>query len=454
MDILANPTSDGLRPSTQRLLRRMLSPLCGLSQLIGCSVRGGDDPRFVVAGAELTGVHLLNRSPKPKPGFYHIGGGGVFLEEAMIRSLGETVERYSQAISEVSAGREIIFASYDELVQRGERCVSSDKLRFFSDAQYLRPNFPFQAFSSSAPLGWLKVHQAYEVGELYVPAQLLLTGYTPKRNQGESWLLSAVTTGTAAHTSRHLAMRGALLEPIQIDAVIGHWYTKTVAPHIELDARTQPLSRLIDAQFGRKSARPRFHWLPSADLPGMSVACVLSDESGALPAVCVGLGSDLRLNDAMYKALLEAVGVYQLAKITLMNEDLNQAREASSEGTNTQNMFDLDSNVAHYARPANAKHVLNRFGERHSVRARDLPVDSDLAAGEEVALMMRAFRETGKQLVACDLTTSDVRALGFEAVRFWSPDTLSLCFPSTPPEQHKRFQAYGGFSNPQPHPYP
>lgn len=452
MDIRINPGPGRLRPSTQHLLQRMLSPLCGLTQMIGCSVRSGADPRFVVAGAELTGVHLLNRSPKPKPGFYHIGGGGALLEEAMIRSLGETVERYSQAVAEVSAGREIVMATYEELVARGEPCLSREKFSFFSEEQYARPGFPFQPFSPSGILGWIKVRQVHQPGEIYVPAQLLLTGYTPKRAQGESWLLSAVTTGTAAHTSRHLAMRGALLELIQIDAVMGHWYSATTAPRIELDERTAPLARLIEAQFGAQSARPRFHWVPSADLPGMSVACILEESNGALPAVCVGLGSDLKLNEAMYKALLEAVGVYQLAKITLMNEDLNRTKEKGR--TSTEQMFDLDSNVAHYARPANAKQVLKRFGDQASVRAKELPADCDLDASAEVALLLRAFQRAGKQLIGCDLTTSDVRSLGFHAVRFWSPDTLSLCFPSSPPEKHERFAAYGGIRNRQPHPYP
>ena len=451
MQLSINARGERLRPATQHLLKRMLSPLCGLTQMIGCSVRASGDPRFVVAGADLTGVHVLSRSQKPKPGFYHIGGGGVFLEEAMIRSLGESVERYSQAVAEVSAGREIIMASYEELERRGEPCISQEKLAFFSEEQYARAGFPFQAFSASGVLGWIKVRRAHGDGEVYVPAQLLLTGYAPKRGQGENWLLSAVTTGTAAHTSRELAMRGALLEIVQIDAAMGHWYSTTAAPRIELDARTQPIQSLLDTQFTKRSPEPRFHWLPNADLPGMSVACVLTERNGALPAVCVGLGSDTRLNEAMYKALLEAVGVYQLAKITLMNEDLNRREERDKS---TEQMFDLDSNVAHYARPSNAALVSRRFAERGGVRAKDLPPDSALAVHAELAHLLRAFRDSEKELVLCDLTTADVRALGFHAVRFWSPDTLSLCFPSAPPITHRRFAAYGGFSNRQPHPYP
>src|SRR4051812_41937965 len=105
---------------TAELQRRLLSPLCGLVQGVSFCVRNHLEPRAIAAGAELTGVHLLLNQPRPKPGFYHIGGGGFFLEESSIRALAESIERYSQFVSWVSGRHKIVMATYHELQGTGE----------------------------------------------------------------------------------------------------------------------------------------------------------------------------------------------------------------------------------------------------------------------------------------------------------------------------------------------
>jgi len=79
-------------------------------------------------------------------------------------------------------------------------------------------------------------------------------------------------------------------------------------------------------------------------------------------------------------------------------------------------------------------------------------VDSDIKG--DLRHLVDGFAGTGKELVFLDLTTADIRDLGFYVVRVWSPDTISLSLPSAPPVMHPRFQAYGGIRNEAPHPYP
>jgi hypothetical protein len=69
-------------------------------------------------------------------------------------------------------------------------------------------------------------------------------------------------------------------------------------------------------------------------------------------------------------------------------------------------------------------------------------------------LLIDAFWKTGNELIGLDLTTGDVRDLGFRVVRLWSPDLLSLPLPSAPPLLHPRFNSYGGATDGAPHPYP
>jgi ribosomal protein S12 methylthiotransferase accessory factor len=453
MKIRAEQGDLTLSHTTRLLLQRMLSPLCGFDQRISFMLRSRLEPSFFTVGAELAGVHVLREQPKPKAGAYHIGGSGVVLEEAVIRALGETVERYAQLVSEVGNRHTIIWASYDQIVGHGRRVIATDKLHFFSEKQYSRPGFPFRRFSRSSPMGWMKAPSLTDDSESWIPAQLLLVGYVVRAAEGERWLLPAVTTGSAAHTKRDHGLRNALLELIQVDSAMGHWYSAARAPKIVPDKRTQALDRLIARQFDQRRPLPAFYWLPNPDLPGMTVACVLRENPGKLPAVVVGLGSDLKLVEAMYKALIEAVGVAQLAKITHMDRTIGESAESEGE-INPERIFDLDTNVAFYSLSENKAYLDDRFSDHNSVRACDLPHDSTLDTGEDICLLVDGFRDTNKDLAFVDLTTDDIRQLGFIALRVWSPDTISLSLPSAPPANHPRFAAYGGFRVDRPHPYP
>jgi len=412
--------------------------------------RGRLDPHFMTAGAELTGVHILQNRTPPTLTAYHIGGGGIFLDEPIIRVLGETIERYSQLLSEVSFGSRFIVASYDEMSSRGEPVILRAHLKFFTDEQFAIPQMPFQPFDATRPMTWTKVRLLTSSSEIWVPAQLLLVGHRPKTENGELWLRAALTTGTASHTVPERTLRNALLEIIQIDAAMGHWYTYRKASEIRLDQRTTGLSHLLAKHFLQPGIKPKFYWMPNADLPGLPVACVIRSYK-LLPAIGVGLGCDLSLGQAMYKALLEAVSVRQLAKIDLLYQTQPGVEQAASAEPGP--FVDFDGNVAFYAKPGNHESIDAKFTADAPIQASDLPADSGLSVKEQNELLVDSFRRTNKQLLFMDLSTEDVRTLGFYTFRVASPDTITLCLPSFPPMSQHRFQSYGAVCHSRPHPY-
>ena len=428
----------------------MLTPFAGLDRSISFLMRPRSGPRFFVAGGDLTGVHLLRNQPEPRPGFYHIGGGGIVLEEAMIRTLGETAERYAQFVSELRFGSQLRFATQQELFDSGERVIGESELTFYSENQRRKPGFPFQPFSPHAPMSWLRV--PFDDGERYwVPAQLLLVGYVIRKDRGEPWLTTAVTTGTAAHVDPILAQRGAILELIQLDASMGHWYSASAAPEILFDERTASIEALIARQFEGATPRPSFYFMPSPDLPGLTVTCILRDREH-IPHVAIGQACDTRLERAMYKALLEAVGVLHLARVTVLEQGYGVAPGAEKR-IDSSRISDLDSNVAWYALGENREQLDRKFA-RQAVRASELPPDSTLTPREELRMLVDGFRSAKKRLAFLELTTDDVRSLGFRVFRVWSPDTLSLSLPSFPQARHRRYRDYGGIAHVEPHPYP
>ena len=219
---------------------------------------------------------------------------------------------------------------------------------------------------------------------------------------------------------------------------------------VSLDGRVTLARQTIERTLHRHGPSLRFFYLPNADLPGFSIACLV--ESGEVPHVAVGLGCDLRLSHAIYKAFLEGVAVAHLAKIVLFRQRVENAAGVADAATDV--FYDLDSNVGHYADGRDAEVIDACFPREPSIDAADLADDACGSPGEDVALLLGAMAATDKRLALVDLTTRDVADLGFNAVRVWSPDTLSLPLPSAPPVRHPRFVAYGGVTHERPHPFP
>jgi thiazole/oxazole-forming peptide maturase SagD family component len=437
--------ADTAPEAVERLARRMVHPLCGLDSRVGYVLRGRAEPRFAVAGGELSGVHRL--LGKAEAGAYHIGGVGLSRHEALVRALGESVERYCQLVSVAGGTVPVRFGTVGEIAADGP-LVDPGLLPLFSAAQYARPGFPFQPATPDARYGWVRLARLPDRVPVAVPAQLALVGYAPHRGHGEPWLAPAVTTGTATHRTRAKASRGALLELIQIDAAMGHWYGPGAAPRITFGDRLAPLRRILDRYLGGR-VTAAFHALPG--MGAHVVACLLRQPDGRLPVAVAGLGCDLRLADAGYRALLEAVGVLQLARVVMAGAALaGQPPELPAE----DGIYDLDSNVAHYAAGGGADILAAKFPADAWVGEEELAPDWSGTPEASVDRLTAGLLAGGARLYERDLSTVDTKALGLVTARIWSPDLLALAMPSAPPLAQPRFADYGGAARERPHPYP
>jgi thiazole/oxazole-forming peptide maturase SagD family component len=447
MDVIVESTDQALAATTRRLLGRMLCPMSGIAQSIGFVMRGTHDPRITIAGGEMTGVHVLHDAPPPPPGAYHIGGSGLAYDEVMIRTLGETAERYAHHLALRARRHRLVRASYVQMRDREYATLAPPDLAWFSEEQLARPGFPFSPIDHETAIGWVAAESLVDGMTRWVPARQAFVGY---RARLEPLFDVGVTTGTAAHTNPALALRNALLELVQIDCAMGHWFGRRPATRVDLDARTHTLVAAIRRQLHPLGAMPRFYWLPSPDLPGLTIACLL--ERPDVPRQVVGLGCDLRLNRALYRAFLEAAAVAQLAKVILFRQTA-AGRSTADGGSIGGRIYDLDANVAYYAQD-DQKALRTAFSDGPCIGASALAPDIEPYDIGDVRYLVNCFRRAGREVVLLDLTTGDLSELGLHVLRVWSPDTLSLSLPSAPPLLHSRFDTYGGVGNDEPHPYP
>jgi len=443
----------GLRPVTQRLAKRMINKLCGINIDLGYVSPSRSDLRILTAGANLTGVHTLLGTSDPGRGGYHIGGMGVLPNEAMIKALAESVERYSQLLAMYHLQHQLPqkFATYAEMLLQKEPIIAQEYLSLYQQQQWRNSAFVFEQWDASKPLQWIKVKSLLSQQDVWCPAQFLFIGYRCQYEKGEPWINAAVTTGTAAHVDYSSALRSALLEVIQIDSAMGHWYTNTIAFAIQLDQRVTALKNLMMKYTGGNRVLPQFYWLRNADLKGFTIACVFVRHKGdSPPRIAIGLGADTHLEQAMYKAFLEAYGVVGFSRMVLFKERFL----GSQVNNDPHTMFDLDQNVSYYARGMSYDFFAQKFLHSPVLPASELPQDMQEDVSEQIQELLLGFKLSHKDVIQVDLTSIEARQLGLVVVRAWSPQTLTLCLPSAPHLAHPRYQDYGGAIHDVPHPYP
>lgn len=451
MSVNIATTHGHIRHRTDKLLKRMLNPCFGMMQEVGILGGAYNNPSLIVAGGVLTGVHVLQNKPDPGRVAYHIGGCGIFLEESMIKTLAEGVERYAQLLSEISQYFHVYFTSYQTLADKHEPIISKEKLQLFTEEQLQRPRFAFQAFSEDKPISWVPFYSLIHNRKVWVPAQLAFFGYQVRMKDGEPWFGPGMSTGTAAHVSEMLARKNAILELIQLDSTMGHWYTNYPAYEIVLDERTQSLQNIIDKIAVPSQINMKFFLLNNPDLKGFTVAALFYNNDGHLPKAVIGLGADTSLQRAMYKALLEGVGTLGLARLEIFKREFTEEKEATID---PKHIYDLDANCEYYGRGHNFDLIKTRFLDSEKMQASQLPSDIEGTEEEQFEILKKSFADSGKDLLEVDMNIDEVKTLGFKVIRLWSPDTLSLCLPSFVPKAHPRFKSYGGVQHEAPHPYP
>ena len=431
-----------------RLMRRMVSPITGLDKTVGFSLHDRGSAGLYVSVAQLPAVHRLVELKKPLS--YHLGGYGLKPEEALIRVLGETTERYAHMVCLASGALPRRFATAEEMRAAGLEIMDFEGWNFFLDEHYARPRALYQPYRPDAPMLWMETWSLTDRKPFWVPAQLLVLGYLTRRDRGEPRLAAAMTTGTAAHTVPEKALNSSILELLQMDAAMGFWYSGGTSPEIEFDDRLATLGAILREVKG-DAYEPCFHYVASAGFDVHVVVCILRSRKGELPCTGVGIACATSLEWACYKAFIEASAIPHLAQIGFLYAPAVLRGETSID---PDSIDDLDLNVLYYAMPEHAPRLDLRFSRTDRVRASELPRFPRMSEPELTRYLVDRFRANGLSLCYLELTPPDVRDLGFYVCRTYSPHLLSMSLPSYPQAGHPRMKQYGGFNVADPHPFP
>jgi thiazole/oxazole-forming peptide maturase SagD family component len=446
-------------PYGTHLVEDVLKPICSehggiVRSLLVSPASYAEDLVIKSVVAQMPAYHKVLLSPHLEMQ-YHLSGYGSFYEEALIRVAGEAIERYSLMVAQYGLADKIRYASYEEVAKDG-LVVPFDYLRPFSDADYEKLNRgQYRGLRRLEPadvVGWVSCPSLFDAGsEIWVPAQMLFVGYKLSAAHGEVAFCPGFSTGTAAHTSLAKALQNALLESIEIDALMLHWYTDFTAPEVIVDDLT--IAGLVPKLFAADS-RYELLALDLKVLDGVDahvLGAVLVNKKRDRPFIVFGAQGHLDPVRGFYRALMEAVAIAFLGIYGPLY--LPQEYFASTAGAT---FTDLDRNVAFFASPEDSEEkravIRKLIGGRRVLSGMKSHDSGD--AGADVARLVRQLSSVSRYGVYLDVTPPETRGRGWTVMRVLLPELVTMCVPGVPYREHPRFKVYGGVRNEFPHPLP
>jgi thiazole/oxazole-forming peptide maturase SagD family component len=440
---------------SENVLRSICSQHTGITQsLLASPISYSQGLRIKSVATNMPYYHKVLLNPNLDMQ-YHLSGYGMFYEEALIRLVGEAIERYSLMISHYTLGDRLQYATYSEISKTGD-AIPLDYLRLFSAADYAKLNRgDYKSMKRLEPddvIGWVKCSSLFDPDrDVWAPAQMLFVGYRFNAERKEVAFSPAFSTGTAAHMSVDKALQNALLEAIEIDALMVHWYTGRKAPAIIINDLT------VQTLFPELFAMNSQYELLAIDLrmseraASHAVAVVLINKARERPLIVLGAQSGLEPKQTLYRALMEAVGVAFLGIYGPLYLP-KQYLESHSEEVYT----DLDRNVSFFAEPsqADAKIAAVRQLVSGTKLLSSMPNYQKTGTKGDTARLIEQLSELSQYAVFLDITPPETHRMGWHVMRVFVPELVTMCVPGVPYSEHRRMKEFGGVRNEYPHPLP
>lgn len=386
---------------------------------------------------------------------YHLAGYGPSAPEAVIRLIGEAVERYAGLTGAFLMSDRVRFESRRQLCRESDKVMPLDLLSILAPEQsktmaQMNHKFLDRPMNEDDPLGWLKCASLVRPGEdVWIPAQLVLLGYPGIAPADELLTTPVFSTGTASHTTTLAALENALTEIIQIDGMMLYWYGARKARRVIVD--DDAVLSLFDG-FGIGEGKPfdaHVYEITSPDLPLPSFAAyILGDDPSTPPVMTFGVQAGHDPRRSVARAVQEAMAIHGLVNVRAVFE-----AELMPEILKMQNFMDLETNVLKYAVEPFDPTILSSRASGE-VKLSELGVGEDAPAVDRVRGLVEMIDTVSEWATYCDITPPELEGTDWTVIRAVVPELISMSLPSLPPKAHPRFAQTGGLMHDEPHPLP
>ncbi len=253
-----------------------------------------DEPYFIKYSVRLSDTILLSDADKSVGKI--AGGSDLEPERALMKALGEAIERYCLGIY-----REKNFLRSSR-AQIGDEAIDLNLFATLANKQRKLAEFQRWRFNDGSIFQWDKCFSLIDKRPIFIPAQLIYVPY--KYIPKEPIIQLPISTGAAAGCSLEEALYRGICEVVERDAFMITYLNKISPPIIDLASSQDSRLKKILTLFERYNLGLYVLDI-TTDIGLPTVLVIVIDRTGIGPAVSVGTKTSLNILEAIIGAIYE-----------------------------------------------------------------------------------------------------------------------------------------------------
>lgn len=382
---------------------------------------------------------------------YHLSGYGIYRDEAIIRLLGEGVERYALFTANLYFEEKLKYASYNQLKEKyPNNVIPFEYVKIYSDEDCNKLNSIgiLENITEDDILSCVLLPSLFDKEkEYYIPAQNFFLSHIIRKDKNEKVFIGGFSKGSASHKNIKLALKSAITEIIECDACMIKWYTDSKVKEVVID--DDVLNETINTILKDIDYKIRvFDYTVDKKL-GYVFTVMLINKSEKSPYIVVGTSSGLSPKKVIYRAFMEALAILTLN----INGPLSMPADYL-ETKYQKTYLNLDSNVNYWASLDDKDKKLKFINSKVTEKI-ELKKYKNLEENTDLEYLFNGLYNISKYAVYLDITPTEIADKDLHVMRVYVPELVQMSMPAFPYSKHPRIIKNGGISNNEfPHPLP
>ena len=382
---------------------------------------------------------------------YHLSGYGIYRDEAIIRLLGEGVERYALFTANLYFEEKLKYASYNQLKEKyPNNVIPFAYVKIYSDEDCNKLNSLgiLENITEDDILSWVLLPSLFDrEKEYYVPAQNFFLSHIIRREKKEKVFIGGFSKGSASHKNIKLALKSAITEIVECDACMIKWYTESKVKEVVID--DDVLNETINTILRDIDYKIRVFDYTIDKKLGYVFTVMLINKNEKSPYIVVGASSGLNPKKVIYRAFMEALAILTLN----INGPLSMPADYL-ETKYQKTYLNLDSNVNYWASLDDKDKKLKFINSKVTEKI-ELKKYKNLEENTDLEYLFNGLYNISKYAVYLDITPTEIADKDLHVMRVYVPELVQMSMPAFPYSKHPRIIKNGGISNNEfPHPLP
>ncbi len=329
-------------------------------------------------------------------------------ENAVLATIGETIERYTPAFFPKNSG---IYSSYKDLKKKAVH-PSEYALFYKSQFEVLKErNYRLDPFDEEIEVTWIPTVDLVNNQETYCPAQFIYMPFSRDKNL----ITAGNSTGLAAHTNYHKAILNGLNECIERDSFVITWSNNIVPPKIKLSKEIQDY---LYERFPKSYEWHLFDMTYDLGVPTVFGICMGENDFGKF--VAVGSATRSTIGEAAKKVIQE-IGQTSPYFRWLLDE-----RRDWEPSDDYHELLSFADHSIFYLKRLDKWSVFDKWINSKEGLSIDFNEKETRSTVEIIREILKVFKLKNYNVLLKDLTTVDARQLGFYSLKIFIPQLIQM----------------------------